>query len=933
MNYDLDLTDDVGLEEVIEIDDQDEVIDVDNEEYQLKPTDADQTEKEARRKRRRRIRRLLGPGVTPSFIAIISPDNGEEDDEDPPPKRFKIDVDDYLGLTHDKAPRLAPVDSSLSVVRKNVLPSEEGYFEGSVSFALPEDSQHLYELHLLIRQQLEMFSASEDDVLMTQAGRRTRTVRGKVGIRCVHCTKAFLNMPFQTRTWPAGAISYPVNIAGFYPVCSQKPQLHFENCPNMPQEIKGQLHRLTNEPTLRRQKSSDTNSISASLYYAISAKRIGLIDVDGGIRFGRDLNLEPLSLESVKVQVESNLDRFMRKGPGAVVLKPPENIELSQARISADEESERVLARLVAEKDDAQILGRSDDKRLVSDCIFICVRSMAICHALPSDFESRGKKTKLMRIGLAGFCCRYCNAVNTSESTAVPVNYSCRSFSSHPDNLSSAISNSFFLHLQKCFRAPLEIRKALAAFKRLHTRQMAKLPFGAQRKLFYALWVRLRNNDLSKEVILQRIKDLPQPLPESIPSDAGVVDVVHAIVSSKTPFPDVVSSIHAEGEDEVRPTFFPFCDDEETKAVLCTASEQDPAINDGLILSSDEYLVTEYVFLMMKQLKVAYPTPLDFARGKRTTVLNVGLAGMCCIHCNENDRATAGGRSFPSAPDNMASSLNTSLFQHMQRCLFVPDDIKRALATVKKVHSHQCANLKFGSQRRYFNFVFHRLQSVETSVDMTEVARVKSEQIEDMGPSESEQCVNNNTLVKFSFYEVSKTCFECLRCRMVPMAFRAANSVGTKMPSWESMQSHAKFCKGDALDLSNIVAVIQECLSSITGLTLEKLEHPAFVKVVRTAVGDDTKLVQLFTKSTCGLIKQSEGVAQSEVTEGISGPNLMIDSCHTFPTSINVGTLVQEFQEFAETVPGMEPSLLKNVLFLQFFQMISPFLVVTMDKI
>ena len=106
MNYELNLPGDVGLEEVIEIDDHEEVIDVDNGENQLISTDADHPEKEARRRRRRRLRRLLGPGVTPSFIAIISPDNGEEDYDDPPPKRFRIDVDDYLGLTHDKPPQI-----------------------------------------------------------------------------------------------------------------------------------------------------------------------------------------------------------------------------------------------------------------------------------------------------------------------------------------------------------------------------------------------------------------------------------------------------------------------------------------------------------------------------------------------------------------------------------------------------------------------------------------------------------------------------------------------------------------------------------------------------------------------------------------------------------------------------------------------------------
>jgi len=914
--------DDAGLKEIVEIDDPDEVIEVDRCEGLGAKRELDGANavgvdpvKEARRRQKRRLHRILQSGVCPSFLAIISPENEGEENVDPPPKQTRINVDEYLGLNKSESPMLTPEDPSSNLARNSVLPSDEGYFEGIVSFSLPEDAQHLNELHLLIREQLEMFSANDDDVMTTQAGRRTRTVRGKVGIRCKHCAKVALETPVKNRTWPPGSVSYPVNIAGVYPVCSQKPQLHFENCPNIPQDIKGQLYRLANDPVLRRQRTSDTSSINANLYYAISARRIGMIDVDGGIRFGRDLKLEPLSLESVKVQVENDIDRFTRKGPGVVVPTPVLLAESIQPRIKADEESERVLARLVAEKNDPRILGRSDDSKLVSDCIFICVRSMAICNAVPADFETRGKKTKLMRIGFAGFCCRYCNSVNNPEITAVPVDFSCRSFSSHPDNLSSAISNSFYLHLQKCFRTPMEIRKALAAYKRLHTRQMARLPFGSQRKLFYALWTRLRVNDLSSDAMMERIKQLPQAA-TPIPSAFENIHVAPDVILSDVAAPDMIASTLIE--DEERNTFFPFCDDDEAKAVICAAKEQDPSISDGLILSRDEHLVTEYVFLMMKQLKIAYPTPMDFSRGKRTTVLNVGLAGMCCRHCNDQDQASTGGRSFPSAPDNMASSLNTSLFQHMQRCLSLPNEIKRALATTKKVHSHQCANLKFGSQRRYFNLVFQRLQAVKTDINMAELARVKAEHVEAMGPKPVSLPANDITLTNHNFIAISSSCFECLGCRMIPLAFRAANSISVQRPTLEFMQSHSNNCKGNALDLTNVVDKMEKCIASHSELSLARLEHPDFVKVISVALGSNPRLLVVFTEIVFNIFKQ-ETNATNNLISGLS---------HLFPTSINPDLLCQAFMNFANSVPGMDTSLVKNPTFLQLLQMISPFLVI-----
>jgi hypothetical protein len=223
-----------------------EVINVDEPE-QLVVNDADQhiaatRKKEAhekRKKRRRMMHEMLKPGGKPSFMELITPHlEGEA------PKRIRIDVDAYLGLKK-KEPEPEAVPSSVVSANSSsvvALPSDEGWFEGCIPLCLPGEEKFLPELQLVIRSNLEIFSATEVDVKAPQPGRRTRTIRGKVGVRCRHCAKAIRENP--ALPWPPGSVSYPLNIVGLYPTCTQKPQLHFQTCPHMPEEDKAQLHRL-----------------------------------------------------------------------------------------------------------------------------------------------------------------------------------------------------------------------------------------------------------------------------------------------------------------------------------------------------------------------------------------------------------------------------------------------------------------------------------------------------------------------------------------------------------------------------------------------------------------------------------------------------------------------------------------------------------------
>jgi hypothetical protein len=679
-----------------------------------------------------------------------------------------------------------------SMLNRSNNPADEGWYEGILPMVqLPEDDIYLTDIQQWTRQNLEYFSATDHDVLMTQSGRRTPTVRGKVGIRCIHCAKVVLDRIRQQQqqqqqqqhdggiggkttttpsriSWPAGSVSYPVNFAGLYSGAIQKPQLHFENCPNMPPNsrlsellTRSRANQLgTATPAALGSLSSSSRSgiaaggsgttvttsvgtkrkrmkegMSALLYWTIACHRIGLIEVEGnGLRFGRDLSLEPLPFESTRTTVETEHPELMPKqqqqqsGFGLANTKSsdrggspaPDRI---QSRVSSTTEGEPTLLALNlpqevvavidearAEEDDhANLLARQEDQYGLSYFMFLTVKQAALCHASNQDFATRGKKTKLMRVGFTGFCCRHCKQhypSNDSGGTAtigavdVPTfQNSCRSFASSHENLASAMSNSFVLHLLKCVYTPRSIKQALQTLKRTHPRQMQQLPYGSQSRVFMLMWERARAADCMTEPLndairasiannnddthddsggaISDVEDVPEadddeefvPDNEGSPrseTEAYAPMVPQRVVSSATSTSG--PGRRSKSKIDSSPGLAPISrvlvvDDEETKQLLNNVEMNwETTENDGLILPEDKYLISDYVFLCMRQLKVAHPTPADFKGNRRNNVLSK-MAGICCVHCAKNEShqyIKPSGRSFPSAPDNLASALNVS---------------------------------------------------------------------------------------------------------------------------------------------------------------------------------------------------------------------------------------------------------------------------------
>lgn len=137
--------------------------------------------------------------------------------------------------------------------------------------AIPEDKEWLSDIDSYVRKQLEVFCATEADVLAAQADRKYPISVGQVGIRCIHCAI------MQGNDAIGHAIAYPFSISGIYESVKEFHRLHLDSCPNLPATTKSKLDSM---------KGASSLSSVLRKYYTLAAKALGLVDTKDGIRTG-----------------------------------------------------------------------------------------------------------------------------------------------------------------------------------------------------------------------------------------------------------------------------------------------------------------------------------------------------------------------------------------------------------------------------------------------------------------------------------------------------------------------------------------------------------------------------------------------------------------------------------------------------------------------
>ena len=106
----------------------------------------------------------------------------------------------------------------------------------SVLLAISQDTDWgLSDLDILVRNNLEVFQASEDDVLSAHLDGKFPIKCGQIGVRCIHCARN--NVEGARR----GAVMYPYSLNSLFESTRILQIMHLEQCSHVPDDLKKKI--------------------------------------------------------------------------------------------------------------------------------------------------------------------------------------------------------------------------------------------------------------------------------------------------------------------------------------------------------------------------------------------------------------------------------------------------------------------------------------------------------------------------------------------------------------------------------------------------------------------------------------------------------------------------------------------------------------------
>ena len=154
---------------------------------------------------------------------------------------------------------------------------------------MPSDRDSLSDRQCYVRSEMvEIFAATEKDVTARHSKGAQKLIQGQVGIRCVHCSH------LRPRDRAERAVCYPSSISRIYQTVADMQRFHFEQCREIPEHVR-QIYKKLKTTRPRGVGSPQT-------YWMSSAKNLGLVDTENGIRF----DVDPVSSEMAMGPNETN---------------------------------------------------------------------------------------------------------------------------------------------------------------------------------------------------------------------------------------------------------------------------------------------------------------------------------------------------------------------------------------------------------------------------------------------------------------------------------------------------------------------------------------------------------------------------------------------------------------------------------------------------
>eukprot|EP00977_Amphora_coffeiformis_P012444 scaffold3077_cov162-Amphora_coffeaeformis.AAC.3 len=150
----------------------------------------------------------------------------------------------------------------------------------TILLARRTDAVALSPLHVLVRQQIEVFTATERDITQPAPGRKNPVSLHQIGLRCIHCRDMAIKQKVKR------AVCYPSSVGRVYHTVSDMKSDHFKACPGIPEDLRRRFLELKDDKTKGDKKlpSKVTGcSSSTAQYYHDTACEMGMADGNGGV--------------------------------------------------------------------------------------------------------------------------------------------------------------------------------------------------------------------------------------------------------------------------------------------------------------------------------------------------------------------------------------------------------------------------------------------------------------------------------------------------------------------------------------------------------------------------------------------------------------------------------------------------------------------------
>eukprot|EP00523_Entomoneis_sp_CCMP467_P005879 CAMPEP_0168730150 /NCGR_PEP_ID=MMETSP0724-20121128/6585_1 /TAXON_ID=265536 /ORGANISM="Amphiprora sp., Strain CCMP467" /LENGTH=1089 /DNA_ID=CAMNT_0008777085 /DNA_START=192 /DNA_END=3461 /DNA_ORIENTATION=- len=519
--------------------------------------------------------------------------------------------------------------------------------------SLPQDKVALSETLCVVRENVEVFTATQADVDAPAPGRKHAVVVGQVGLRCIHCRHTTKASDRVKR-----AVCYPSSVKRIYRTIIDMKLDHFSQCKFVPQSLKEKLDKL---------KAVHTRSTGTTMQYFIKAAgMLGMEDSDNGVILNLSKKVDLNSEQATKAITEISKRKSVPPQPSKSSSFSGESLSSTMRDIENPPRPQNSVPSLGSFGDgsisseplddsgkyfDGVVpLSLPEDKSALSQLRCFLREQVCAFTATDEDIAVRAPTTFQISKGQVGIGCIHCVRQPPKYRSNRAV---CFPFSIN--RIYQSVADIQRFHSSECKRCPQDIKEKFLALQNASSKGSKGL---ATRQYWVASARKLGLVDTSKGIRFNRDPSEPQ----------------------------------------------------ETKSfsldILAQAAFSVTTTNKKLVLPEDKEKIAEFLYAVMEQLQPCRFTEAD--RNKRRD-RNIGCIGVECKHC----AGRVDSRKFFWSSVSAVESNFVSVHTHMLECRYIPARLKEQLVELKKKRKSQTAELMTGSQKAFFNRVWQRLHKEE----------------------------------------------------------------------------------------------------------------------------------------------------------------------------------------------------------------------------